>query len=101
MDHSKVAPAETDLMRAVVDALPVGVVVVDAEGIFQVINAAAQRLLCGGAAVGAADTVHDSGSSYTLQRPDRTELPHEERPLIRALEHGESVDNAELILRRR
>src|SRR5262245_35066587 len=100
MNDSKASSTEASLLRVVVDTVPVGIVLVDAAGEFQFVNAAAQRMLGGVTGRGATGTAFGPAGGYTLERPDHVAFPSRELPLVRALERGESVDDVEILLHR-
>jgi signal transduction histidine kinase/CheY-like chemotaxis protein len=93
MNHSNWA--ETDLLRAVMEAVPVGVVVTDAAGRLQLVNPSAEAILGGvrGHAFGPVP-------GDTLLRADSTPCPPNELPLAVVIETGTAVEDAELILKR-
>jgi rsbT co-antagonist protein RsbR len=81
---------ENDLLQQIMNALPIGVSVIDTKGQFLLYNRAIQQM----AGLGATDSGQDGWSeAYGLLREDgETPYPPEELPLSKAL-LGESVDN--------
>src|ERR1700733_14316055 len=98
--RTRSAPQEADLLEAVVDAVPVGLVLVDSAGRFKLLNPDAQRILGGVRSEGATGTAQGPAGNYDLLRADGSASPAKELPLVRVLERGESVDNVEMVLRR-
>jgi rsbT co-antagonist protein RsbR len=92
---SEAARARSDVLhRAVIEALPVGVIVMDAEGNFPIYNSTAQRQA--GRPLTRTD---DLTAAFGFFKPDRvTPYPNEELPLVLALA-GEDVRDAELQVR--
>jgi signal transduction histidine kinase len=86
--------AELEMLRALVDAAPVGLVFADRRGEFQFGNPAAQLIL------GRLDGNAGAPRGYALLKPDRTPFRSPELPMVRALESGQPVDNVEILLRR-
>ncbi|HEX8201644.1 MAG TPA: PAS domain S-box protein, partial [Isosphaeraceae bacterium] len=81
------AEAERIKLRTVLDHLPVGVWVVDAEGLVTGLNQAAARMQGRAAAevVGRVNLLGDDEAPVPLVRADGTPYPPQERPLARAL----------------
>jgi PAS domain S-box-containing protein len=79
-----------DTLRAVLEAVPVAVVVADARGRILLTSAATRQVL-GGPVTGNA---HGPRGGYRVLRPDRTEVPVGQLPLSRALRGEEVVDEA-------
>jgi rsbT co-antagonist protein RsbR len=94
--ESEAARARSDsLYRAVIDALPLGVVVMDSSGRFLVYNPAQEKLS------GSLRQDHDGDltRAYGIFKTDgATPFPNEELPVVRAL-HGEENPEAELLFR--
>ena len=84
------------LLRALLDAMPVGVVVCDAGGAILMTNSPAQEILGSGIR---GDILHPQ-RDYTAHYPDGSPLPPQEMPLVRALEHGNIVQGVEILIRR-
>jgi len=86
---------DNDLLRQIMDAIPVGVSVIDTNGQFLLYNRALQTM----AGAGASDAGQDSWTdAYGLLKPDGvTPYPSKDLPLSRAL-RGESVDNDAVVL---
>jgi PAS domain S-box-containing protein len=84
------------LLRAVIDTMPVGVVISDAEGAILMTNHVGREIF-GTVVVGSAA---GDRRGYALHRPDGSPLPDEEMPLRVALEQGEAVANLELLIHR-
>jgi PAS domain S-box-containing protein len=90
------AQLANDVLSALLDNMPVGVVVADAEGRLLRTNASGEAIL--GRAV--SGSVRRMVKTYTSYRPDGSLLPTDEMPLTRALEHGEVVEDVEVVIRR-
>ena len=87
--------ASEKMHRAVVDALPVGVLVMEPSGKFPVYNAAAEKY------AGRAPDKHGgdlSGAFGTFETDGVTPFPNENLPLLRAL-GGEEAPEAEMVVR--
>jgi PAS domain S-box-containing protein len=84
------------LLRTLLDTMPVGVSVCNAQGEILITNPHGQEIL----------GEHTSGSvihprhAYILCNPDGTPLPARETPLARAITQGETVPWTEILLRR-
>jgi PAS domain S-box-containing protein len=85
-----------DVLRTLVDALPIGVVVCDAEGDVRLTNAPGRSLL--GGTVGG--TVAAPEFAYTLHDMDGAPFPAEETPLYIAMQEDVPVEDVELLVRR-
>ncbi len=84
------------LHKAVIEALPVGVLVMDTSGKFVINNSAADRI--NGRAPGKDDN-RDLTRAFGIFKTDGvTPFPNEELPLVRAL-HGEEEPEAEMLVR--
>ena len=81
---------ENDLLRQIMDAIPVGVTVIDTNGQFLLFNRAIHEM----AGMGATGTGQEGWTeTYGILKPDGvTPYPAEDLPLSRALQ-GEAVDN--------
>lgn len=90
------AQAANTLMRTLLNVMPVGVVVCNADGILLMTNPPGQKIL-GGSVYG--DIVAPK-LSYTSYYPDGTPLPASETPLARAMELGETVSGVEILIHR-
>lgn len=82
-------------LETLVDNAPVGVVVVDAKGEFTLINPTAHAMF-GGKVTG---TGFSPNGMYSLHRPDGSNFPSEELPLVRAVQEGVTSVNVELLVR--
>jgi len=100
LEEVRVALEETQaanrLLRTLLDTMPVGVVVCNAEGALLMTNPPGQDIL-GERVVG---TVADPQRSYTPHYPDGSPFPSSEMPLARAMALGEMVDGVEILIRR-
>lgn len=92
--RAREADAERRLLRAVLESLPVGLVIADAstEAITHVNGMAAELL--GVPLTGA--SLADAARELNARRPDGSMIPREEWPITRALAHGETVTLAEM-----
>ncbi len=84
------------LLRSLIDLMPVGVIICDADGTILVNNPAAEGML--GRPI--AGDVRHSKRTYTLHRLDGSPLPVEQWPLARAMEEGRDVRDVEILIRR-
>ncbi|MFP4396073.1 MAG: PAS domain S-box protein, partial [Anaerolineales bacterium] len=85
-----------NLIHALLETMPAGVIVVNAEGDIMMSNPIAQQIL--GAAP--SQNVRKKTEDYFFVHPDGTSLAREARPLVRALEQREVVERQKLCLRR-
>jgi PAS domain S-box-containing protein len=88
--------ATNTLLRTLLDVMPVGVVVCNADGSILMTNPPGREIL-GGQAYG---SIEHPERSYTPLRPDGSPLPDKDTPLVRAMERGETVKNVEILIRR-
>ncbi len=87
---------QTGMLQSILDSMGDGVVVADTEGAFLVFNPAAQHVL-GRRGFG---SIEGWAETYGLYQPDGVTIyPNDQLPLVRAI-RGESVDAAELFVRR-
>jgi PAS domain S-box-containing protein len=82
-------------LRALVDLIPAGVLMADANGEIVLSNAAANEIL-GGTITG---TAYGPSTRYTLHRPDGSAFPPEDLPLARAIDRGETTRDAVILVR--
>ncbi|HZQ35616.1 MAG TPA: ATP-binding protein, partial [Dehalococcoidia bacterium] len=90
------AEAESERLQALIEALPVGIAMFDAQGNATLSNQAIADLF-GHAPTGNGRT---AGGRYTLLTADGRPLPAEESPLCRVLNDGEAQLGRELVVRR-
>jgi PAS domain S-box-containing protein len=90
------AEAANRLLQALIETMPIGVVVSDAEGRLVTINAAAQDIL-GGPVTG---EITRPQTNFTTHYPDGSPFPLQDMPLARALYEGKVVRNVEILIRR-
>ncbi len=84
------------ILDSVIDAMGDGVVAIDADGVLIVFNPAARKLLGKGPSVG---PTSDRAEAYgTYMSDQRTLLPEQQMPLLRALK-GEHIDNFPMFIR--
>ena len=83
------------LLLALVDTMPVGAIISDADGDLLQTNAAGRAIL--GAAV--RGTVDSPERPYTTHYPDGSPLPPEDMPLMHALREGRVVRDFEMLIR--
>jgi PAS domain S-box-containing protein len=93
--RAELAAADTRL-DVLVEQLPVGVVVADAEGRIDVLNTTAQQLLRD---AGLDPETPDAYLDLPLVRPDGFVYTRVNRPLVRAVEHGEQTDGERVEVR--
>jgi len=90
------AQAANSLLRTLLDTMPVGVVVCDAEGSLLMTNPPGEEIL-GSPVYG---SVEQPKRTYTPLHLDGSPFPAEEMPLARAMELEETVENVEMLIRR-
>lgn len=90
------AQAASSLLRTLLDTMPVGVVVCNAEGSLLMTNPPGEEIL-GGQVYG---SIEQPKRTYTPLRPDGSPFPTEDMPLVRAMKLGETVENVEILIRR-
>jgi PAS domain S-box-containing protein len=78
-------------VHTLLDSLPVGVLLRDAQTSITLTNAAARAML--------GDIVPGAPDGHTLHRSDGSPVPADDRPLRRALERGEATADETLIVR--
>jgi signal transduction histidine kinase len=88
------AIADRRLLRAVLDSLPVGVIIADAATREVTHLNQMGRTLIGRALEGT--RLADAGRLLSARRPDGTAFPMDELPLVQALDGGETVTGVEL-----
>ncbi|HUX87070.1 MAG TPA: PAS domain-containing protein, partial [Chloroflexota bacterium] len=87
--------ADTKTLRTVVDLLPLGVVVSDAQGAITLSNQEVEAVL--GAPISGTAFGPDRG--YTLNRLDGSLFPPDDLPLPRALKNGETTRDVRILVR--
>ncbi len=96
-DQVEAFRSQSTLLRAVVDSMGDGLIVADREGRYLLTNPEMERLV--GMYRPGADLSRRS-QTYGLYYPDgKTLIPSERLPLTRALSHGESTDNFDVLIR--
>ena len=89
--------SQSTLLRTVVDSMGDGLIVADREGRYLLTNPEMERLV--GMYRPGSDLLRRS-QTYGLYYPDgETLIPSERLPLARALSHGESTDNFDVLIR--
>lgn len=83
-------------LHTVIDTMPVGIVMCDANGDFTVANEAA-RAMMGRSFTG---SVFVPAGSPTLHLPDGSPFPGPSQPLVRALRYGKSSRGVEMLIKR-
>jgi PAS domain S-box-containing protein len=89
------AEQASELLRTVLEAMPVGVAVADGHGAMQFTNAASHEIL-GSAVEG---TISRPRRIFTVHRLDGSPFPPAELPLHRAMEDGRPVADVEMLIR--
>ena len=84
------------LLHALIDTMPAGVLVANADGAMVLANPAARAIL-GGAVTG---TAFGPRGGYTLHRVDGSPFPAEDLPLPRAIQRDETTRGIEALIRR-
>jgi PAS domain S-box-containing protein len=93
---SRETEAANHLLRALIETMPIGVIVADGDGTLSMINAAAQAIL--GSPV--AGPVSRPERAYTPYYPDGSPIPQQDMPLVHALAEGQVVRDVEILIRR-
>jgi PAS domain S-box-containing protein len=86
----------TAMLETLVETMPSGVIVADAEGRITIVNEHMRRIL--GGPIG--PVVGEVGAGYTIRHQDSTPFAPVDLPLVRALRLGESARNVEMTFRR-
>ncbi|MFL7791618.1 MAG: PAS domain S-box protein, partial [Anaerolineae bacterium] len=94
--QSSESQAANSLLRSLLDVLPAGIVICDGDGTILMNNPAAEAIL-GSIVVG---NVRHPKRAYSLHGLDGTPLSAGDVPLVQALENGEIVRDAEILIRR-
>jgi len=84
--------AERDRLRQVLDTLPAGVLIADADGHMAVVNNRAHAFL-------GATMLEETDDTYGFRRSDGTPYPARELPLHRSLARGEVVSGEQMLAR--
>ncbi|MBN1262322.1 MAG: PAS domain S-box protein [Anaerolineae bacterium] len=84
-----------NLLRSLLDVMPVGVIVCDGDGTVLMNNPAAKSILDGGLA----GDVHHPARVHTTYRLDGSLFPVEEMPLVQTLKTGQVVKGVEILVR--
>jgi len=90
------AQAANTLLRTLLDTMPIGVVVCDAQGSLLMTNPPGEEIL--GSQVHG--DIEAPERSYTPLHVDGSPFPAEDMPLARAMELGETVENVEILVHR-
>ena len=85
------------VLHTLIDTMPAGVIVTDANGAIILTNHMANSIM-GGAVTG---TAYGPRGGYTLHSIDGLPFPPEELPLLRAIQPGEISENIETLVRRK
>ncbi len=89
------AEEATRLLEALIETMPAGAIIADADGQILFTNAAGRAIL--GSEPGG--TVASPERSYTTHYPDGRPLPQDEMPLAQALAEGRTVRDVEVLIR--
>ena len=89
------AQMANNLLRSLLDVMPVGVIVCDGDGKVLMNNPAAKSILDGRLA----GNVHHPERAHATYRPDGSLFPLQEMPLVQALETGLVVKDVEILVR--
>ena len=84
------------LLQALIETMPIGLLVADGDGTIVMSNAAAQAIL-GNPVIG---QISDAGRAYTPRYPDGSPFPPQDMPLMRAVYEGKVVRDVEIVIRR-
>ncbi|MEJ2734389.1 MAG: PAS domain S-box protein [Anaerolineae bacterium] len=93
---SRETKAVKRLLQALIEAMPIGVIVADNDGRLVTTNAAAQAIL--GSPL--AGDVSQPERTYTPHNPDGSPFPPQDMPLVRALHEVKVVPDVEILIRR-
>jgi PAS domain S-box-containing protein len=95
-EASRESTAANRLLQALIETMPIGVIVSDGDGTLVMTNAAAQAIL--GSPV--AGQVSQPKRAYTPYYPDGSPFPPQDMPLVHALVEGKVVRDVEILIRR-
>ncbi len=95
-EASRESQTANRLLQALIETMPIGVVVADGDGTLVMTNAAAQSIL-GSPVVG---QVSHPERAYTPHYPDGSPFPQNDMPLMHALYEGKVVRDVEILIRR-
>jgi PAS domain S-box-containing protein len=95
-DASRESEATSRLLQALIETMPIGVMVANSDGTLVTVNAAAQAIL-GSSVTG--DISHPE-RTFTPFYPDSSSLSQQDMPLVQALYEGEVVHDTEILIRR-
>jgi len=84
-----------DMLQGLLETIPAGVLVADANGNFTLVNQAAVKWFKGRPIGDAFSTA----TGYTLHRLDGSPMPADELPLAKALRYRAATDNADILTR--
>ena len=93
-EASRESESANRLLQALIETMPIGVVVADGDGTLVMTNAAAQAIL-GSPVVG---QVSHPERAYTPHYPDGSPLPQDDMPLTHALYEGKVVRDVEVLI---
>ncbi len=93
---AQVAQQANSTLRVLIDTMPSGVLGVDPKGTILLTNPAAHAILD----VPVGDNIYLQPRPYTLHDSAGTQIPVNDLPLQRALEHGETTLNREMVVHR-
>ncbi len=95
-EQRQYAEAANRLLQALIETMPIGVVIADNDGTLTMTNAAAQTIL-GSRVTG---EVTQPERTYTPHYPDGSPLPQQDMPLVHTLYEGKAVRDVEILIRR-
>lgn len=95
-EQRRLAEEGNKLLEALIETMPVGAVIADAEGNILSLNAAAHEILGSGLRGNLAQPKRE----HTTHYPGGEPMPNEEMPLIRTLEEGRNIRDIEMLIRR-
>lgn len=95
--HARLAQAQTECgyMQALVETMPTGVIIANAQGTITQANPAAHALLGGQVR----SSVYLPSERYTVFHLDATPFPINDHPIARALQHGETSHDVLMLIR--
>ncbi len=95
-EASRESTAANRLLQALIETMPIGVIVSDGDGTLVMTNGAAQAIL--GSPV--AGQVSQPERAYTPHYPDGSPFPPQDMPLVHVLVEGKVVRDVEILIRR-
>lgn len=89
---------ERNRLRAILETSPAGIIMMSADGAIVLANSAAEAFL--GERLAPGTPVADTAVIHQLYKPDGTQYPYDQLPLVRAFREGTPVVGSEIVVRR-